>query len=103
LGYSYLLRSEIEQAEYQQHQFQSQYVGSRQTFILPTPEKIKSLSTDLSQLLEIIGEHVEEFAALLKNPRNRVSVSDSASLLSISPLCHTVIAVIVMIIDVVQS
>ncbi|KAJ3355557.1 hypothetical protein HDU83_003224 [Entophlyctis luteolus] len=69
--------SEIEQAEFQQHQFQTQMVqGSRpnEFGILPSPEKIKSLSSDLNDLLKVIGEKVEEFSFLLEHPRNLVRI-----------------------------
>ncbi|KAJ3345504.1 hypothetical protein HDU83_004041 [Entophlyctis luteolus] len=65
--------SEIEQAEFQQHQFQTQMVQSsrpNEFGILPTPEKIKFLSSDLNDLLKVIGEKVEEFSFLLEHPRN---------------------------------
>ncbi|KAJ3288754.1 SAPS-domain-containing protein [Rhizoclosmatium globosum] len=65
--------SEIEQAEYQQHQFQTQIMQARggQDFgILPTTEKMKSLAVDLNDLLKVIGEKVEDFSYLLEHPRN---------------------------------
>ncbi|KAJ3069576.1 hypothetical protein HDU98_007368 [Podochytrium sp. JEL0797] len=64
--------SEIEQAEFQQHQFQTQLLQSRgQEFgILPTPEKMKSLAVDLNELLKVIGEKVGDFTHLLEHPRN---------------------------------
>ncbi|KAJ3416750.1 hypothetical protein HDV05_000124 [Chytridiales sp. JEL 0842] len=63
--------SEIEQAEYLQHQFQTQLdlQAARPGLILPTREKVKTLSTDLSDLLKVIEEHVEAFSTLLQNPR----------------------------------
>ncbi|KAI8838048.1 SIT4 phosphatase-associated protein-domain-containing protein [Chytriomyces cf. hyalinus JEL632] len=64
--------SEIEQAEFQQHQFQTQMMQSaRNEFgILPTSEKMKSLAVDLNDLLKVIGEKVGEFSQLLEQPRN---------------------------------
>ncbi|KAI8616148.1 SIT4 phosphatase-associated protein-domain-containing protein [Chytriomyces sp. MP71] len=79
--------SEIEQAEFQQHQFQTQMMQSaRNEFgILPTPEKMKSLAVDLNDLLRVIGEKVSEFSFLLEHPRNMVSESCYARLV-ITPL-----------------
>ncbi|KAJ3137421.1 hypothetical protein HK100_000690 [Physocladia obscura] len=66
--------SEIEQAEFQQHQFQTQMMqtGGRvsEFGIMPTTEKIKSLAVDLNDLLKVIGEKVEDFSILLEHPRN---------------------------------
>ncbi|KAJ3083526.1 hypothetical protein HDU99_008901 [Rhizoclosmatium hyalinum] len=65
--------SEIEQAEFQQHQFQTQMMQSTRVNefgIMPTTEKMKSLSTDLNELLKVIGEKVEDFSYLLEHPRN---------------------------------
>ncbi|KAJ3072850.1 hypothetical protein HDU98_002773 [Podochytrium sp. JEL0797] len=65
--------SEIEQAEFQQHQFQTQMMqtGRGNEFgILPTTEKMRSLSMDLNELLKVIGEKVHEFSYLLEHPRN---------------------------------
>ncbi|KAI9352197.1 SIT4 phosphatase-associated protein-domain-containing protein [Obelidium mucronatum] len=65
--------SEIEQAEFQQHQFQTQLLQSSQAGdfgILPSTEKMKSLSVDLNDLLKVIGEKVEDFSILMEHPRN---------------------------------
>ncbi|KAI9324834.1 SIT4 phosphatase-associated protein-domain-containing protein [Zopfochytrium polystomum] len=61
--------SEIEQAEYQQHQFQQQMISPRTGNILPTEEKVRILATDLNDLLHALGDRVEEMAVLLDNPR----------------------------------
>ncbi|KAJ3197224.1 hypothetical protein HK101_005254 [Irineochytrium annulatum] len=65
--------SEIEQAEYQQHQYQSQ-VPPQQRIGPPVPsdEKLCALATDLNDLLRILGSHLNEFADLLTSPRNIV-------------------------------
>lgn len=83
--------SEIEQAEYQQHQLQtsvspSSASASRIGFDLTAgmggggrgamtaaqllSEKIATLSVDLIDLLAVIGERVEDMAVLLEKPRN---------------------------------
>ncbi|KAI9358621.1 SIT4 phosphatase-associated protein-domain-containing protein [Zopfochytrium polystomum] len=61
--------SEIEQAEYQQHQFQQQLISSPTGEALPTDQKLHQLATDLNNLLQVICERVEEMAVLLENPR----------------------------------
>ncbi|KAI8998266.1 SIT4 phosphatase-associated protein-domain-containing protein [Gaertneriomyces semiglobifer] len=58
--------SEIEQAEYQQHQYQMNRQGSP----LPSDEKLQALATDLNDLLHVIGSKLIEFADLLHHPRN---------------------------------
>ncbi|KAJ3011609.1 UNVERIFIED_CONTAM: hypothetical protein HDU68_001601 [Siphonaria sp. JEL0065] len=65
--------SEIEQAEFQQHQFQTQLMQSSQAGdfgILPSTEKMKSLAVDLNDLLKVIGEKVDDFSFLMEHPRN---------------------------------
>ncbi|KAJ3283728.1 hypothetical protein HDU76_008415, partial [Blyttiomyces sp. JEL0837] len=61
--------SEIEQAEYQQHQSQQEGVTSTEGEI-PSLEKVYALSVDLGDLLKAVRERVKEFAGLLVNPRN---------------------------------
>ncbi|KAJ1559583.1 hypothetical protein HK405_010070, partial [Cladochytrium tenue] len=67
--------SEIEQAEYQQHQFQQQMLSPRSGSTFPTDEKVQVLATDLIELLRVVGERVEEMAILLDHPRNSPSFS----------------------------
>ncbi|KAJ3333829.1 hypothetical protein HDU76_002935 [Blyttiomyces sp. JEL0837] len=76
--------SEIEQAEYQQHQYQTQQVVNSRGLPLPTQEKIHALSTDLNDLLRVIGERVEEFADLLVHPRNLGNIDTTMG--NITPL-----------------
>ncbi|KAI9337958.1 SIT4 phosphatase-associated protein-domain-containing protein [Obelidium mucronatum] len=67
--------SEIEQAEFQQHQFQTQLMHTargQEYGILPSPEKMKTLAVDLNDLLKVIGEKVQDFGMLLEHPRNVV-------------------------------
>ncbi|TPX57476.1 hypothetical protein PhCBS80983_g03815 [Powellomyces hirtus] len=61
--------SEIEQAEYQQHQYQLQPVQQRQGPPPPSEEKLKALATDLNDLLRVIGCRLMQFAELLHAPR----------------------------------
>ncbi|KAJ3056073.1 hypothetical protein HK097_008201 [Rhizophlyctis rosea] len=62
--------SEIEQAEFQQHQHQLQQQQSRQGPPPPSEEKLQSLATDLNDLLRVLGSRLLEFADLLTAPRN---------------------------------
>ncbi|KAJ3139313.1 hypothetical protein HDU90_000679 [Geranomyces variabilis] len=61
--------SEIEQAEYQQHQYQLQPVQQRQGLPPPSEEKLRALATDLNDLLRVIGSRLMQFAELLHSPR----------------------------------
>ncbi|KAI9323937.1 SIT4 phosphatase-associated protein-domain-containing protein, partial [Zopfochytrium polystomum] len=65
--------SEIEQAEYQQHQYQQQMSSPRSGFVLPTDEKVHVLATDLNGLLSVLGERVEDMAVLLEKPRTTLT------------------------------
>ncbi|KAJ3195874.1 hypothetical protein HK101_010784 [Irineochytrium annulatum] len=63
--------SEIEQAEYQQHQYQTQLPPQQRLGPpIPSDEKLCALAMDLNFLLRIIGSRLPEFAWLLENPRN---------------------------------
>ncbi|KAJ3289499.1 hypothetical protein HK104_007414 [Borealophlyctis nickersoniae] len=62
--------SEIEQAEFQQHQHQLQQQAGRQGPSPPSEEKLQSLSTDLNELLHVLGSRIVQFSELLTNPRN---------------------------------
>ncbi|KAJ3039005.1 hypothetical protein HDV00_012692 [Rhizophlyctis rosea] len=62
--------SEIEQAEFQQHQHQLQQQQHRQGPPPPSDEKLQSLATDLNDLLRVLGSRLLEFADLLTAPRN---------------------------------
>ncbi|KAI8823077.1 SIT4 phosphatase-associated protein-domain-containing protein [Fimicolochytrium jonesii] len=57
--------SEIEQAEYQQHQYQQQPVTQRTGPPPPAPEKLRALATDLNDLLHVIGSRLTQFSQLL--------------------------------------
>ncbi|KAJ3023801.1 hypothetical protein HKX48_000935 [Thoreauomyces humboldtii] len=61
--------SEIEQAEYQQHQYQVQPIQNRQGPPLPSEDKLKALAIDLNDLLRVIGCRLLQFAELLHAPR----------------------------------
>ncbi|KAJ3416749.1 hypothetical protein HDV05_000123 [Chytridiales sp. JEL 0842] len=76
--------SEIEQAEYQQHHYQTQDIDTRPAIIIPTQEKLQLLSVDLSDLLKVVGERVNEFAALLTNPRNQIAADTTVG--KVTPL-----------------
>ncbi|KAJ3200174.1 hypothetical protein HDU67_002256, partial [Dinochytrium kinnereticum] len=69
--------SEIEQAEYQQHQYHTQMHMARMGAPVPSDEKLCALATDLNDLLSVIGERLGEFAALLVAPRNLTSMETS--------------------------
>ncbi|TPX46863.1 hypothetical protein SeMB42_g02679 [Synchytrium endobioticum] len=63
--------SEIEQAEYQQHQCQSQQSqGARNVILPPSNEKLQVLATDLNELLHVVSSHLDNLARLLTTPRN---------------------------------
>ncbi|KAI8839574.1 SIT4 phosphatase-associated protein-domain-containing protein [Chytridium lagenaria] len=62
--------SEIEQAEYQQHQYHTQIQMTRGGGAVPSDEKLCALATDLNELLKVIGDRLFEFAGLLMAPRN---------------------------------
>ncbi|KAJ3099998.1 hypothetical protein HDU97_002605 [Phlyctochytrium planicorne] len=62
--------SEIEQCEYQQHQYHTQLQISRAGPPVPSDEKLCALATDLNDLLNVIGARLPEFAGLLTAPRN---------------------------------
>ena len=60
--------SEIEQAEFQQHHYSIQLIKTGPP--PPSPEKLKSLATELNDLLSVVGKRLNEFAELLRVPRN---------------------------------
>ncbi|KAI8824378.1 SIT4 phosphatase-associated protein-domain-containing protein [Fimicolochytrium jonesii] len=60
--------SEIEQAEYLQHQYQLSQAHQRQAISPPSQEKLKALATDLNDLLHVIGDRLTQFAELLHGP-----------------------------------
>ncbi|KAJ3059862.1 hypothetical protein HK102_009788, partial [Quaeritorhiza haematococci] len=64
--------SEIEQAEYQQHQYQLQIQQQRTGALVmpPSSDKLRALATDLNDLLHVLGMRLFDFAELLVNPRN---------------------------------
>ncbi|KAI8846706.1 SIT4 phosphatase-associated protein-domain-containing protein [Chytridium lagenaria] len=78
--------SEIEQAEYQQHQSHSQMQITRMANMqfnlpgppLPSDEKLCALATDLNDLLSVIGTRLPEFANLLTSPRNKSEMDTTA-------------------------
>ncbi|KAJ3015415.1 long-chain fatty acid-CoA ligase [Thoreauomyces humboldtii] len=61
--------SEIEQAEYQQHQYQVQPAHLRQGPPPPSDEKLQALATDLNDLLRVVGCRLMQFAELLHSSR----------------------------------
>ncbi|KAJ3116164.1 hypothetical protein HDU96_010273 [Phlyctochytrium bullatum] len=65
--------SEIEQAEYQQHQYHTQMAAAPMERLgppVPSDAKLCALAIDLNELLKVIGERLGEFAGLLTTPRN---------------------------------
>jgi hypothetical protein len=63
--------SEIEQTEYQQHNY---HLTPHHNNIAapPSPEKIEALAMDLRDLLAVLGARLGEFAGLLQTPRQMV-------------------------------
>lgn len=69
--------SEIEQAEFQQHDYQSQSSTNPMLKKYPTAEKLRSLAVDLNGVFKITKEHVPKFLGFLLNPRSVVIIFDS--------------------------
>ncbi len=74
--------SDIEQAEYQQHQydhFQQECIkddNQYQDVVSPTPptkEQFEKLSLALNDLLNVLGNNLEKFENLLLHPKSVVS------------------------------
>lgn len=65
--------TEIEQAEFQHHEHQLNIQVNRNSPIMPTPEKLQSLSTDLNDLFKVIGDSLPAFSTFLSNPKSVVS------------------------------
>jgi hypothetical protein len=59
--------SEIEQAEFQHHEYQLNIQVNRNTPEVPTAEKLKALSIDLNDLFKVIGESLPIFSTYLEN------------------------------------
>ncbi|KAJ3094817.1 hypothetical protein HDU97_007546 [Phlyctochytrium planicorne] len=71
--------SEIEQCEYQQHQYHQQLQVTRGGVApVPSDAKLCALATDLNELLSVIGARLSEFAGLLTAPRNLVQTEATA-------------------------
>jgi hypothetical protein len=63
--------SEIEQTEYQQHNYHITPHHNNIPFP-PSPEKIEALALDLRDLLGVLVGRLDEFAGLLQTPRQMV-------------------------------
>jgi hypothetical protein len=61
--------SEIEQAEFQHHEYQVQIQVNRNSPQSPTAEKLKALSIDLNDLFKVIGDSLSTFSTYLCDPK----------------------------------
>ena len=62
--------SEIEHVEMLQHEYQLYVQGSRGFASPPTSEKLDLLATDLSDLLNVVYDHLNQFSSFLQHPKD---------------------------------